>query len=124
MLSPTARLAGLFQFGIDEVNHMINTGWRLRFIALPLLVGLSAIASAQDNLNTTTQIGKVNINRTYQCGDQNLNSTYQEGKVNINRTVQVCGKGAQGRGLGGMRGSAREPGGGARAIAAKGASRR
>jgi hypothetical protein len=103
---------------------MINTGWRLRFIALPLLAGLAATAGAQDNLNTTTQIGKVNINRTYQCGDQNLNSTYQEGNVNINRTVQVCGRGAQGRGLGGMRGGAREPARGEPALAAKGPKRR
>lgn len=100
---------------------MINTGWRLSFIAIALLAGLSASVGAQDNANTTTQIGKVNINRTYQCGDQNLNSTYQEGKVNINRTVQVCGRGAQGRGLGGRRGWRTEAVRGQPALAARGA---
>lgn len=92
-----------------EMNDMNDPRRRLQFLILPLLTVLSTAPVAQDNLNTTTQVGKVNINRTYQCGDENLNSTYQEGKVNINRTVQVCGRGAQERGLGSMRGSRHEP---------------
>ena len=44
------------------------------------------------NTNTTTQDGRVNINRTVQIGgDSNDNATYQTGKVNINRTIQIDG---------------------------------
>ncbi len=59
------------------------------------------VAAAQENTNSTRQVGQVNINRTQQCGEENQNATYQEGRVNINRTSQGCpGNGAQGRSTG------------------------
>jgi hypothetical protein len=61
-------------------------------IALITLAGLGGQALAQENHNSTVQIGKVNINRTAQCGEINTNTTYQQGKVNINQTAQGCGK--------------------------------
>jgi hypothetical protein len=65
---------------------------RLPFVGVVMLACLGAPLSAEDNMNTTTQVGKVNINQTRQCGDTNDNATYQDGKVNINRTVQGgCG---------------------------------
>lgn len=59
-------------------------------ITIVMLTGLSGQALAQQNDNSTVQIGKVNINRTAQCGEINTNTTYQEGKVNINQTAQGC----------------------------------
>jgi hypothetical protein len=61
----------------------------LLFIAIMVLASLPVFA--QNNVNTTTQEGRVNINLTHQCGDSNDNSTYQDGRVNINRTIQRCG---------------------------------
>ncbi len=61
-------------------------------LALILLVGLSGQALAQENDNSTVQVGKVNINRTAQCGEINTNTTHQQGKININQTAQGCGK--------------------------------
>jgi hypothetical protein len=64
----------------------------------PLLFGVAALlavlcgsASAQSNMNTTIQEGRVNINRTFQCGDSSDNATDQSGRVNINHTIQRCG---------------------------------
>ena len=59
-------------------------------IVAAVLACLSGTASAQDNMNTTIQVGKVNINRTFQCGENNANATYQDGQVNINKTIQRC----------------------------------
>ncbi|WP_296758154.1 hypothetical protein [Thioalkalivibrio sp.] len=61
-------------------------------IALITLAGLGGQTLAQENDNSTVQVGKVNINRTAQCGETNTNTTYQEGKININQTAQGCGK--------------------------------
>jgi len=62
-------------------------------VAMIAVAGAFATVSAQENMNTTMQVGQVNINRTFQCGDTNENSTYQEGRVNINHTVQACRNG-------------------------------
>ena len=69
-------------------------------IVLITLAGLGGQALAQENGNSTVQVGKVNINRTAQCGEINTNTTYQEGKININQTAQGCGRtdGRQGQG--------------------------
>ena len=71
-------------------------------IALIALAGLGGQALAQQNDNSTVQVGKVNINRTAQCGDVNTNTTYQQGKININQTAQGCGRpeGRNGQGKG------------------------
>jgi hypothetical protein len=64
----------------------------LPLVGFVMLTCLGAPLSAEDNMNSTIQVGKVNINQTRQCGDINDNATYQDGKVNINRTVQGgCG---------------------------------
>jgi hypothetical protein len=71
-------------------------------IALITLAALGGQAPAQENDNSTVQVGKVNINRTAQCGEINTNTTYQQGKININQTAQGCGKtdGRKGQGQG------------------------
>jgi hypothetical protein len=61
-------------------------------LALIVLAGLGGPVLAQENENSTVQVGKVNINRTAQCGEINTNTTYQQGKININQTAQGCGK--------------------------------
>lgn len=61
-------------------------------LAMITLAGLGGPAYAQENDNSTVQVGKVNINRTAQCGESNTNTTYQQGKININQTAQGCGK--------------------------------
>lgn len=62
-------------------------------VAMIAVAGAFAPVSAEENMNTTVQAGKVNINRTFQCGETNGNATYQEGRVNINHTVQACRNG-------------------------------
>lgn len=92
--------------------------------AVPLLAALAVPAVSADVLNSTVQVGKVNINRTYQCGDETLvNSTYQEGKVNINKTIQGCGPGNS-RGHHGANAHRPEPARGEPSLAAKGRQRR
>lgn len=62
-----------------------------RLILLLLsLMAVTAQSAAMANQNTTTQVGRININHTHQCGDSNTNTTYQEGQININRTRQGC----------------------------------
>lgn len=98
---------------------------RLLVFAVPLLAVLAVPAVRAEVLNSTVQVGKVNINRTYQCGDDTLvNSTYQEGKVNINRTIQGCGGAGGGRGHYGAKAHRPQPARGERALAAKGRQRR
>ena len=53
-----------------------------------LLAGLCSPVSAQYNMNTTIQEGRINTNDTYQRGRVNDNATYQEGRDNANRTRQ------------------------------------
>lgn len=97
---------------------------RLPLLAFPLLASLGAAVAAEDNLNTTIQVGKVNINHTSQCGDENVNSTYQAGKVNINKTRQGCSKDAKARGQGrAMRANRADPPRAEPALAAKGQRR-
>lgn len=91
---------------------------RFPLFALGLLAALAYPGFAQENVNTTTQIGKVNINRSFQCGDDAANSTYQEGKVNINKTIQACPGSGKGQGANARRG---DP---PKALAAKGEPRR
>lgn len=90
----------------------------LRLFTFGLLAALTYPSFAQENVNTTTQIGKVNINRSFQCGEDNANSTYQEGKVNINKTIQACPGSGKGQGANARRG---DP---PKALAAKGQPRR
>lgn len=98
---------------------------RLLFFAFPLLDVLAAPAVRAEVVNSTVQVGKVNINRTYQCGDDTLvNSTYQEGKVNINKTIQGCGGPGGGRGHHGANAYRPQPARGEPALAAKGRQRR
>lgn len=52
---------------------------------------LHPTAIQAQSTNTTTQDGRVNINRTVQIGDSNDNATSQTGKININRTIQIGG---------------------------------
>jgi hypothetical protein len=61
------------------------------FRVAALLALLADPAAAQESTNTTTQVGRVSVNRTYQWGDSNDNTTYQAGRLNINRTIQCCG---------------------------------
>ena len=97
---------------------MMPSTSRLQLFAFGLLAALAYPSLAQENVNTTTQIGKVNINRTFQCGDVNTNSTYQEGKVNLNKTIQACPGSGKGQGASARRG---DP---PKALAAKGQPRR
>jgi hypothetical protein len=90
----------------------------LRLFTFGLLAVLAYPGFTQENVNTTTQIGKVNINRSFQCGDDNTNSTYQEGRVNLNKTIQACPGNGKGQGANAQRG---DP---PKALAAKGQPRR
>jgi minor curlin subunit len=53
-----------------------------------MLVALAGPVSAQTNMNTTIQEGRINTNDSFQRGDSNDNATYQEGEDNANRTRQ------------------------------------
>lgn len=91
---------------------------------VPVIASLAVSAARADVLNSTVQVGKVNINRTYQCGDDTLaNHTYQVGKVNINRTIQGCGP-ANSRGHQGANAYRPESARGELSHAAKGRQRR
>ena len=82
------------------MSHSIFKPFSL--IAFGLSVFLCGPVLAQDNTNTSVQVGKVNINHTRQCGDTNDNATYQDGKVNINTTNQGgCKARVNGQGQGG-----------------------
>ncbi|NCC23509.1 MAG: hypothetical protein EOM26_13855 [Alphaproteobacteria bacterium] len=70
-------------------------------VVLGLLAVLCTPVWAQENANTSVQVGKVNINHTRQCGDTNDNATYQDGKVNINTTRQGCNDRRSWKGHGG-----------------------
>ncbi len=61
-----------------------------RLIGATVLACWCTFVAAQDNRNTSFQVGQVNINRTWQCGELNQNSTYQDGRININQTRQGC----------------------------------
>lgn len=83
----------------------------LQFFWMTALVAWFSVAAAQDNINSTVQVGQVNINRTSQCGDDNQNSTFQEGRVNINTTNQGCphrGREARSSGRSGKAGARRD----------------
>jgi hypothetical protein len=83
---------GVTDSHIGEDNMHLPSRKPILIIALAMLFNISGVAAAQDNTNSTIQVGKVNINRTTQCGETNTNATYQEGKVNINQTSQGgCG---------------------------------
>jgi hypothetical protein len=60
-------------------------------VAALIATMISPLSLQAQNINTTIQEGRVNINRTVQYGDSNDNATYQSGMVNINRTIQVGG---------------------------------
>ena len=64
----------------------------LLVVTASLAATLATVNAHARNTNTTTQEGRVCINRTLQSGDTNDNSTYQDCKVNINRTVQRGGE--------------------------------
>jgi hypothetical protein len=61
-----------------------------RLIGAAMLLCSATVIAAQDNRNSSFQVGQVNINRTWQCGETNQNSTYQDGRININQTRQGC----------------------------------
>jgi minor curlin subunit len=56
--------------------------------AAALLATLCGPVSADYNMNTTIQEGRINTNDTYQRGPANDNATWQEGRDNANRTKQ------------------------------------
>jgi minor curlin subunit len=56
--------------------------------AAALLATLCGPVSADYNMNTTIQDGRINTNDTYQRGPANDNATWQEGRDNANRTRQ------------------------------------
>jgi minor curlin subunit len=60
--------------------------------AAALLATLCGPVSADYNMNTTIQDGRVNTNDAYQRGPANENATRQEGRDNANRTRQRGGE--------------------------------
>jgi minor curlin subunit len=58
------------------------------FAAATVLATLCGPVSADSNINTTIQEGRINTNDTYQQGRVNDNATYQEGRDSANRTRQ------------------------------------
>jgi minor curlin subunit len=54
-----------------------------------LLATLCGPVSADYNMNTTIQDGRINTNDTYQRGPANDNATWQEGRDNANRSRQL-----------------------------------
>jgi hypothetical protein len=101
-----------------KVNRMSNPISKpIPFVAFVLSALLVGPVLAQDNSNTTVQVGKVNINHTRQCGDTNDNATYQDGKVNINKTKQGgCNERGNGQGA---KADGTHPGKGRSALAAR-----
>lgn len=93
----------------------------ISFFAFALSALLVGPVLAQDNTNTSVQVGKVNINHTRQCGDVNDNATYQDGKININKTHQGgCNERGNEKGqAGGAKADGTHPGKGRSALAAR-----
>ncbi len=60
----------------------------LPLAAAAILATLCGPVSAEYNMNTTIQEGRINTNDTYQRGRVNDNATWQEGQDNANRTMQ------------------------------------
>ena len=72
-----------------RVNNMTTASSKLLPLAVAaMLATLCSPVSAQYNMNTTIQEGRINTNDTYQRGRTNDNATYQEGRDNANRTRQ------------------------------------
>jgi minor curlin subunit len=70
----------------QQMNSATSKLLPLAFAAI--LATLGSPVSAQMNMNTTIQEGRINTNDTYQRGEVNDNATYQEGLDNANRTRQ------------------------------------
>jgi len=60
----------------------------LPLAAAAILATLCGPVSADFNMNTTIQEGRVNTNDTHQRGPVNDNATWQDGTDNANRTRQ------------------------------------
>jgi minor curlin subunit len=73
----------------DRANSMTNLRSKLLPLAVAaILATLYGPVSAELNMNTTIQEGRVNTNDTRQRGSANDNATWQDGWDNANRTRQ------------------------------------
>jgi minor curlin subunit len=78
-----------YQLSSIKVNDMNNVSAKLLpLAAAAMLATLGAPVSADYNMNTTIQDGRINTNDTFQRGRGNDNATWQEGRDNANRTSQ------------------------------------
>jgi minor curlin subunit len=73
-----------------RVNIMTTVSAKLLPLAAAAMLAIPcAPVSADYNMNTTIQEGRINTNDTYQRGPVNDNATWQEGRNNANRTSQL-----------------------------------